>query len=97
MMSDLSTYCGLAVAVIVFLGSFGLPIPVPLSGVLIAAGVFAAQGKVGVVPLIALTASAAICGDTLGYLSGLLGARWYRRRNTGADGRVPGRRTGCGS
>jgi len=89
-MSDFSTYCGLAVAVIVFLGSFGAPIPVPLSGVLIAAGVFAAQGKVGVVPLIALTTSAATLGDTLGYCSGHLGARWYRQRDAGPDGRVPG-------
>ncbi len=88
-MRDLSTYCGLAVAAILFLGSFGLPIPVPLFGVLIAAGVFAAQGKVNVVLLIALTASAAIFGDTLGYLSGYLGERWYRRRDTGPDGCVP--------
>jgi len=88
-MSNLSTYCGLAVAVIVFLGSFGAPIPVPLSGVLIAAGVFAAQGKVGVVPLIALATGAATFGDTLGYCSGHLGARWYRRRDTGPDGYVP--------
>ena len=84
-MRDLSTYCGLAVAVIVFLGSFGLPIPVPLSGVLIAAGVFAAQGRVDVVLLVILAASAATLGDTLGYLSGYLGERWYRRRDTGPD------------
>ena len=59
-----------ALWLVVFVASAGMPLPIVL--VLLAAGAFASLGDFNIV-LLALTASsAAICGDSLGYLIGRL-------------------------
>lgn len=70
-----------AIAAIILLGAFGLPLPVPLTGLLATAGIFAAHGELCIALLIALAAGGAILGDTLGYAMGRLGMRWYLRRS----------------
>src|SRR5258707_7189179 len=69
-----------AITTIILLGAFGLPMPVPLAGLLATAGVFAAHGELCVALLIGLAVGGAILGDTLGYASGRLGVRLYIRR-----------------
>ena len=58
--------------------SGGAPIPGETS--LIAAGVLASQGKLQIVLVIAIAASAAIVGDNIGYLIGRKGGRWLLER-----------------
>jgi membrane protein DedA with SNARE-associated domain len=58
--------------------SGGAPIPGETS--LIAAGVLASQGKLQIVLVIVLAASAAIVGDNIGYLIGRKGGRWLLER-----------------
>lgn len=78
----------LAITAIILLGAFGVPVPVPLAGLLAAAGVFAAHGELCVALLIILAASGAIVGDTLGYATGRLGMRLYLRRSVAPNTRV---------
>ena len=75
----------MAITAIIPLGAFGFPMPVPLAGLLAAAGVFAAHGQLCVALLIALAAGGAVLGDTLGYATGRLGMRVYLRRGTASD------------
>ncbi len=75
----------MAITAIILLGAFGFPMPVPLAGLLAAAGVFAAHGQLCVALLIALAAGGAVLGDTLGYATGRLGMRVYLRRGTASD------------
>jgi membrane protein DedA with SNARE-associated domain len=66
--------------VVVMLESFGIPLPGETA--LIFFGVLASQGNYDIVEVIAVTASAAIIGDNLGYwLIGRLGGRALLRRN----------------
>src|SRR6266852_3539622 len=74
-----------AITAIILLGAFGLPMPVPLAGLLATAGVFAAHGELCVALLIGLAVGGAILGDTLGYASGRLGVRLYIRRGMALD------------
>jgi membrane protein DedA with SNARE-associated domain len=67
------------IASVVLLGALGVPVPVPLAGMLVGAGVFAARGQLCVALLTALAALGATCGDLLGYLAGRCGARCYAR------------------
>src|SRR5689334_2907531 len=67
------------IATTVSLGAFGLPIPVPLSGVVAAAGVLAARGQFCVALLTVVVTGAAILGDSIGYATGRAGVQWYRR------------------
>ena len=69
----------IVITVIILLGAFGFPMPVPLTGLLAGAGLFAAHGQLCVVLLILLATAGAIFGDTLGYLTGHVGVRLYRR------------------
>jgi len=71
----------LAITALILLGAFGFPVPVPLAGLLAAAGVFAAHGELCVSLLIILATSGAIFGDTLGYAAGRLGMRLYLRHS----------------
>jgi membrane protein DedA with SNARE-associated domain len=54
--------------------------PVPGETALIAAGALAAQGRLNILAVIALAASAAIIGDNIGYLIGRRGGRWVLER-----------------
>ena len=74
-----------AITAIILLGAFGLPMPVPLAGLLATAGIFAAHGKLCVALLIAFAVGAAILGDTFGYVAGRLGVHLYRRRGIATD------------
>jgi membrane protein DedA with SNARE-associated domain len=58
--------------------SSGLPIPGETA--LITAAVLASQGKMEIVLVIALAATAAIVGDNIGYLIGRKGGRWALQR-----------------
>jgi membrane protein DedA with SNARE-associated domain len=68
-----------AIASLTSLGALGVPVPVPLAGVLVGAGVFAARGELCVALLIILVTVGAICGDMLGYGVGRFGAHWHAR------------------
>jgi membrane protein DedA with SNARE-associated domain len=85
-MSDSTLYTHLAIAVIVLFAAFGLPLPV--AGMLTAAGVLAAHGELNIGVLIVIAAACAILGDALGYVAGRLGVRWFTRRGTARDTRV---------
>jgi undecaprenyl-diphosphatase len=63
----------LALALLVGLESTGVPVPGETA--LIAAGVFAHDGELDIVAVIAIAAGAAILGDNLGYLIGRHGGR----------------------
>jgi membrane protein DedA with SNARE-associated domain len=58
--------------------SGGLPVPGETS--LIAGAVLASEGKLQIVVVIVLAASAAIVGDNIGYLIGRKGGRWLLER-----------------
>jgi membrane protein DedA with SNARE-associated domain len=62
-----------ALFLIVMLESGGLPLPGETA--LIAASIFASQGKLDIVEVIAVAAAAAIIGDNLGYWIGRTGGR----------------------
>jgi membrane protein DedA with SNARE-associated domain len=55
-------------------------VPIPGETALIAAAVLASQGKLQIVPVIALAAAGAIVGDNIGYLIGRKGGRWLLER-----------------
>lgn len=74
-----------AITAIILLGAFGLPVPVPLAGLLATAGIFAAHGELCVALLIGLAATGAVLGDILGYATGRLGMRLYLRCGTAPD------------
>ncbi len=65
----LSVHGPVAVGVIVFLESFGLPLPGET--ILILSGAMAGRGEMHLVPLIAFAWSAAVAGDCVGYLIGM--------------------------
>jgi membrane-associated protein len=69
-----------AITAIILLGALGIPMPVPLAGLLTTAGIFAAHGELCVALLIGLAVGGAILGDTLGYASGRIGVRLHLRR-----------------
>lgn len=69
----LDRYGYLAVAVLVFLEDFG--VPVPGEAVLIAAAVYAGAGHLDIGAVIAVGVVAAVVGDNIGYLLGRLGGR----------------------
>jgi membrane protein DedA with SNARE-associated domain len=85
-MSDSALYSHIAVALVVLIAAFGLPLPV--AGMLTAAGVLAAHGEMNIGLLIIVSAAGAILGDALGYISGRLGVRWLAHRATARDTRV---------
>ncbi|MCA1669192.1 MAG: VTT domain-containing protein [Thermomicrobia bacterium] len=85
-MSDTTLYSHIAIALVVLIAAFGLPLPV--AGMLTAAGVLAAHGEMNIGLLIVLSAAGAILGDALGYVAGRLGVRWLARRATARDARV---------
>jgi membrane protein DedA with SNARE-associated domain len=66
------------VFVIVMAESGGVPIPGETA--LLTASVLASQGKLSIVPVIALAAAGAIIGDNIGYLIGRKGGRWLLQR-----------------
>jgi membrane protein DedA with SNARE-associated domain len=73
-MSGLVQHYGLiALFLIVMLESGGIPLPGETA--LVAAGVFASQGKLNIVEVIAVAAAAAIVGDNIGYWIGRTGGR----------------------
>jgi membrane protein DedA with SNARE-associated domain len=55
-------------------------VPIPGETALIAAAVLASQGKLEIVPVIALAAAGAIVGDNIGYVIGRKGGRWLLER-----------------
>lgn len=85
-MSDSTLYSHLAVALVVLIAAFGLPLPV--AGMLTAAGVLAAHGEMNIGLLIVVSAAGAILGDALGYVAGRLGVRWLAHRAPARDARV---------
>lgn len=85
-MSDSTLYSHIAVAAVVLIAAFGLPLPV--AGMLTAAGVLAAHGELNIGLLVIVTAAGAVLGDALGYVAGRLGVRWFARRATARDSRV---------
>lgn len=85
-MFDNTLYSHVAIALIVLIAAFGLPLPV--AGMLTAAGVLAAHGQMHIVLLIGLAATGAILGDALGYVAGRLGVRFFVGRATARDTRV---------
>jgi membrane protein DedA with SNARE-associated domain len=73
-MSGLVHHYGLiALFLIVMLESAGVPLPGETA--LVAAGVFASQGDLNIVEVIAVAAAAAIIGDNMGYWIGRTGGR----------------------
>lgn len=73
-MNGLVHHYGLiALFVVVMLESGGAPLPGETA--LIAAAIFASQGKLNIVEVIAVAAAAAIIGDNLGYWIGRTGGR----------------------
>jgi membrane-associated protein len=68
LVSDLRVTGYLALWVIVFLGSAGVPLPT--DPVLLAAAVLVGRGDLNVVVVALVATSAAACGDSLGYLIG---------------------------
>jgi membrane protein DedA with SNARE-associated domain len=85
-MSDSTLYSHIAVALVVLVAAFGLPLPV--AGMLTAAGVLAAHGQMNIGLLVVMSAGGAILGDALGYVAGRLGVRWFAGRATARDTRV---------
>jgi membrane protein DedA with SNARE-associated domain len=78
--SDLVDHYGLvALFVIVMLESGGVPLPGETA--LIAAAVFASQGNLDIVAVVAVAAAAAIVGDNLGYWVGRTGGRRLLERH----------------
>jgi membrane protein DedA with SNARE-associated domain len=72
--SSLVQHYGLiALFLVVMLESGGLPLPGETA--LVAAAIFASQGKLNIVEVIAVAAAAAIIGDNLGYWVGRTGGR----------------------
>lgn len=79
-MSGLVQHYGLiALFLIVMLESGGVPLPGETA--LVAAGVFASQGELNIVEVIAVAAAAAIIGDNLGYWAGRTGGRKLLERS----------------
>lgn len=85
-MSDSTLYSHAAIALVVLIAAFGLPLPV--AGMLTAAGVLAAHGQMNIGLLVIVSAVGAILGDALGYLAGRFGVRWFAGRPTARDTRV---------
>jgi membrane protein DedA with SNARE-associated domain len=69
----------IALFLIVMLESGGVPLPGETA--LVAAGVFASQGELNIVEVIAVSAAAAIIGDNLGYWAGRTGGRKLLERS----------------
>jgi len=79
-MTSLVNHYGLiALFLIVMLESGGVPLPGETA--LVAAGVFASQGELNIVEVIAVAAAAAIIGDNLGYWAGRTGGRKLLERS----------------
>ena len=79
-MTSLAHHYGLiALLLIVMLESGGVPLPGETA--LVAAGVFASQGELNIVEVIAVAAVAAIIGDNLGYWAGRTGGRKLLERS----------------
>jgi membrane protein DedA with SNARE-associated domain len=79
-MTSLVHHYGLiALFLIVMLESGGVPLPGETA--LVAAGVFASQGELNIVEVIAVAAAAAIIGDNLGYWAGRTGGRKLLERS----------------
>jgi membrane protein DedA with SNARE-associated domain len=85
-MSDSALYSHIAVALVVLIAAFGLPLPV--AGMLTAAGVLAAHGEMNIGLLIVVSAAGANLGDALGYIARRLGVRWLAHLATARDTRV---------
>ncbi len=85
-MSDTIFYSHFAIALVVLIAAFGLPLPV--AGMLTAAGALAAHGEMNIGLLIVLSAAGAILGDALGYVAGRFGVRRFAGRATARDTRV---------
>lgn len=64
----------------VLIGAESAGVPLPGETALIAAGVLASQGKLDIVAVIAVAATAAIVGDNVGYWIGRLGGRKLLQR-----------------
>jgi membrane protein DedA with SNARE-associated domain len=64
----------------VLIGAESAGVPLPGETALITAGVLASQGKLDIVAVIAVAASAAILGDNVGYWIGRLGGRKLLQR-----------------
>lgn len=78
-MSSLVHHYGLiALFLVVMLESGGIPLPGETA--LVAAAIFASQGKLNIVEVIAVAAAAAIVGDNLGYWAGRTGGRKLLQR-----------------
>ena len=79
-MTGLVNHYGLiALFLIVMLESGGVPLPGETA--LVAAGVFASQGELNIVEVIAVAAAAAIIGDNIGYWAGRTGGRKLLERS----------------
>jgi membrane-associated protein len=65
------------ISLVVLLTSFGIPLPIPVAALLMAAGAFAAHGEPHLAPLIAMPIAAAVAGDLCGYFAGWIGGRWF--------------------
>jgi len=77
--SSLVHHYGLiALFLVVMLESGGIPLPGETA--LVAAAIFASQGKLNIVEVIAVAAAAAIIGDNLGYWAGRTGGRKLLQR-----------------
>src|SRR3954468_23704184 len=85
-MSDSTFYSHIAVALVVLIAAFGLPLPV--AGMLAAAGVLAAHGQMNIGLLVVMSDGGAILGGALGYVAGGFGVRWFARRAPARDTRV---------
>lgn len=85
-MSDTTFYSHIAIALVVLIAAFGLPLPV--AGMLTAAGILAAHGEMNIGLLVVMAAIGAILGDALGYVAGRFGVRWFTGRATARDTRV---------
>ena len=79
MTSLVHDYGLIALFLIVMLESGGVPLPGETA--LVAAGVFASQGELNIVEVIAVSAAAAIIGDNLGYWAGRTGGRKLLERS----------------
>jgi len=77
----------LALFLIVMLESGGVPLPGETA--LVAAGVFASSGRLDIVAVIVVAATAAIIGDNLGYWIGRTGGRSVLTRWTFTSGTLP--------
>ena len=64
----------------VLVGAESSGVPVPGETSLIAAALLASQGKLSIVPVLAIAAAGAIVGDNIGYLIGRSGGRWLLER-----------------